>query len=47
MVRFVILPMVLLVANGAIDIDANGFANGTTGRTLNNIGIPFIPLVDP
>ena len=25
----------------------NGFTNGTIGRTLNDIGIPLVPLVEP
>ena len=37
------LPMVF--TNGTIG--ANGIANGTIGRTLNDIGIPLVPLVEP
>ena len=32
-------------ASGTIGI--NGFTNGTTSRTLNNIGITLVPLVEP
>ena len=45
-------PMVPLVffftigrANGTIGITIG--TNGTTGRTLNDIGIPLVPLVEP
>ena len=31
--------------NGAIG--TNGITNGTIGRTLNDIGIPLVPLVEP
>ena len=36
----VIFPMVPLVANSTIDITI-----GSIGRTLNDIGIPLVPLV--
>ena len=56
MVPLVILPIVPLVANGTIGrangtigitIGTNGITNGTSGRTLNDIGIPLVPLVEP
>ena len=36
-------------ANGTIciTIGTNGITNGTIGRTLNDIGIPLVPLVEP
>ena len=36
-------------ANGTIGITigTNGVYNGTIGRTLNNICIPLVPLVEP
>ena len=36
-------------ANGTIGmtIGTNGFTNGTIGRTLNDFGIPLVPLVKP
>ena len=37
------LPMVF--TNGTIG--TNGITNGTIGRTLNDIGIPLVPLVEP
>ena len=48
------LPMVPIVplgepmvpTNGTIG-RANGITNGTIGRTLNDIGIPLVPLVEP
>ena len=30
-----------------ITIGTNGNTNGTIGRTLNDIGIPLVPLVEP
>ena len=30
-----------------ITIGNNGITNGTIGRTLNDIGIPLVPLVEP
>ena len=35
-------------ANGTIciTIGTNGITNGTIGRTLNDIGIPLVPLVE-
>ena len=44
MVPSVILPMVLLVANGT---QWYHFDFGAIGRTLNDIGIPLVPLVVP
>ena len=46
------VPMVPLVSNGEpmaplSSIGTNGIANGTIGRTLKNIGIPLVPLVEP
>ena len=32
-------------ANGTIG--TNGITNGTIGRTLKDIGIPLVPLVEP
>ena len=37
------LPTVF--TNGTIG--TNGITNGTIGRTLNDIGIPLVPLVEP
>ena len=36
-------------ANGTIGITigTNGITNGTTDRTMNDIGIPLVPLVEP
>ena len=36
-------------ASGTIGITivTNSFTNGTIGRTLNDIGIPLVPLVEP
>ena len=36
-------------ANGTIciTIGTNGITNGTTGKSLNDIGIPLVPLVEP
>ena len=54
MVPLAILPMVPLVgtnctigrANGTIGINigTNNITNGTIGKTLNDIGIPLVPL---
>ena len=46
------LPMVPLGdgrANGTIEITigTNAITNGTIGRTLNDIGIPLVPMVEP
>ena len=30
-----------------ITIDTNGITNGTIGKTLNDIGIPLVPLANP
>ena len=37
------------LTNGTIGIaiGTNGINNGTIGRTLNDIGIPLVPLVEP
>ena len=49
-----VLPMVPLVANGTIGLPMvplvclpNGITNGTIGKTLNDIGIPLVPLGNP
>ena len=38
-----LLPTVF--TNGTIG--TNGITNGTIGRTLNDIGIPLVPLIEP
>ena len=37
------------LTNGTIGITigTNDFTNGTIGRTLNDIGIPLVPLAEP
>ena len=39
----------ILATNGLYQctIGTNGITNGTIGRTLNDIGIPLVPLVEP
>ena len=55
MVPLVILPKAnvnnctIARANGTIGIviGTNDFTNGTIGKTLNDIGIPWVPLGNP
>ena len=37
----------LTIGTIGITIGTNVFTNGTIGRTLNHIGIPLVPLVEP
>ena len=42
MALFRVSPMVPLVILPMVPLVTNGFTNGTIGRTLNDIGIPFL-----
>ena len=48
MALFGVLPMVpLVILPIGIAIGTNDITNGTVGKTLNDIGIPLVPLGNP